>query len=195
MKKQATIFGATCIEQAQIRKSLKSNDSTLIPYRFLSDEDFDDMFDMLKQEKEPSKKSAREFLNWEEEWEIEVIRKRDPVNDARLLKKYDGLKLFDVDNNMIHAIDDKSLTWTKLRKDGGGYCCVTYNENYEEDDSKKDDNVDHWEINDDLRYCIEYYYKKYPSVEINIIKNNKIGQTSDNDKKVASNVDDESDSD
>ena len=61
VKKQATIFGATCIEQAQIRKSLKNNDSTLIPYRFLTDEDFDDMFDMLKQEKEPSKKQHVNF--------------------------------------------------------------------------------------------------------------------------------------
>jgi hypothetical protein len=194
VKKQATIFGATCIEQAQIRKSLKTNDSTLIPYRFLMDEDFDDMFDMLKQEKEPSKKTARDFLNWEEEWEIEAVRKRDPVNDARLLKKYGGLKLFDVDHNMIHAIDEKSLTWTKLRRDGGGYCCVTYNENYEQSDPKKEENVDHWEINDDLRYCIDYYYTKYPSVEINIIQNTKIVETSE-DKKGASNENDESDSD
>ena len=68
-----------------------------------------------------------------------------------------------------------------------------YAENYDESDPKKEDNIDHWEINDDLRYCIHYYYKKYPSVEINGIQNNKIGETSE-DKKGRSNDDDDSDS-
>lgn len=189
VKKQATIFGATCIEQAQIRKNLKMTDATVVPYKFLTDEDFDDMFNILTKEIEPVKKTAREFLNWEEEWEMEAIRKRDPVNDAKLLKKYGGLKLFDVDNNMIHSIDEKSLAWTKLRRDGGGYCCVTYSENYDENDPKKDENIDHWEINDDLRYCIYYYYKKYPTSDINVKENDKIVETKD-DKQV-----DDSDSD
>ena len=68
-----------------------------------------------------------------------------------------------------------------------------YTENYEESDPKKEDNIYHWETNDDLRYCKHYYYKKYPSVKINVlIQNNKIGETSE-DKKGRSN-DDDSDS-
>ena len=59
--------------------------------------------------------------------------------------------------------------------------------------AKKKDNIYHWETKDDLRYCKHYYYKKYPSVEINVIQNNKIGETSE-DKKGRSNDDDDSDS-
>ena len=38
------------------------------------------------------------FRCWQESWEIEVRKKRDPVNQAKLQTKYAGIRFYDLDD-------------------------------------------------------------------------------------------------
>ncbi len=52
-----------------------------------------------------------------------MIRKRDPVNEAKLVKQYGGLMWQDEDNNkLVLYSDNENMDWSRLTKMGGGYC-------------------------------------------------------------------------
>lgn len=162
IKKQATIFGSWCIERAQIRRNYRYEGGEK-PFRFWTEEDFDDEFDMLaiKDRLESKDKAQRMFRNWEEDWEKESVRKRDIISEVRLLEKYGGLQMEDLDNhNVLVTLSSKSLLWRRLTAKGGGYHVNVLDGGYDSDDEGKDDHVEPWEIGEDLRYSIAEYYKK-----------------------------------
>ena len=177
-KKQATIYGAYCMEKASMYGQLAKAETDGGPVKCWTDEDFGRQFNMFKdysdeEEEERSKKQVRFFKAWEEEWEAEAIGKKDPVSVAKLLAKYGGLFFWDEDTEQILYTEPTELDWRKRRgKNKSGYVLPCYPEDFDKDDSDAKDNIEYWEFVDDLRYCICEYYKKHTKLGVQVIEQN-----------------------
>jgi hypothetical protein len=190
VKKQATIYGASCIEQAWLLRSKESEDVTTTPIKYFRDDDFDNMLDEEKEENN-TKKPPRVFKAFIEDWEQEAIYKRDPVNEAKLLKKYGGLSWNDPDNdNAVLTAHGKTMHWARVTKSGGGYCVVACDMEYSEDDDNNHKHTEPWEITNDLIDCITEYYKIHThdgvTVEMNTENSDKPASDDDNDNENSS---------
>ena len=162
VKKQATIFGASCIEQARFQRleMTSSGDVSTSPLKFWRDDDFnDDDSDDGGGQKKITKRLFKAYL---EDWEIKAVQKKDVVNEVKLLKKYGGLSWQDPDNNnkLLYA-DNEKLHWQKqTKKSEGGYCVYARGENYKKCMNEDDEtDTEPWFINEDLIWSIEEYYK------------------------------------
>jgi hypothetical protein len=161
VKKQATIFGASCIEQAKYQREIESSfDVSSMPLKFWRDDDFS-KDDNGSGDKNENTKHKRVFKAFIEEWETEAIRKKDVVNEAKLLKKYGGLSWYDPDNgNKLLYASKTSLHWTRYtKKNGGGYCVKAHGPEYKRNEDGEEDDTEPWCINEDLIGQIEEYYK------------------------------------
>jgi hypothetical protein len=164
VKKQATIFGKSCIELAKYQRMEKLKDVTTTPLKDWDDDDFkitgaDEKTSMA------DKKPRRIFKAYLEKWEEEAITTRDAVNEAKLLKKYGGLNWLDPDHgNMMLYSDPKKLDWTRVtKKTGGGYCVNARDPDYDEKDPNKDNHVEPWLISEILIGEIAHYYLAHPN--------------------------------
>jgi hypothetical protein len=175
IKKQATIFGASCMQQAAIKKLLpqkKDGDETWKPIRFWTEDDYNKVYNEDEHDNEKPAANVREFNAWIEDWEQEAIRKNDPVAENKLLKKYGGLMWKDPDNNdMLFLSDSDSMQWFRPTKSGGGWSVIAYDQFYSINAEKKerDEHTEPWYITDDLIDCIEKYYMEN-SNEVKIVK-------------------------
>jgi hypothetical protein len=162
VKKQATIFGTSCIELAKYQRIQDTKDVSTTPLKIWTDEDFK-IGDDVKDD-EVNTKPRRIFKAFLEDWENEAITKRDVVNEAKLLKKYGGLTWLDPDNGNIKLrADMKALHWTRVsKKTGGGFCVNAIGPNYDENDPDNIRNVEPWLISEVLIGEISHYYKKNP---------------------------------
>ncbi len=116
VKKQATIFGTSCIELAKFQRLQELKDVSTIPLKIWIDDDFKICEDEL-QDEEVVTKPRRIFKAFLEDWEEDAITKRDIVNEAKLLKKYGGLTWLDPDNGNVKLRANKnSLHWTRVSK-------------------------------------------------------------------------------
>lgn len=168
-KKQATIYGAYCMEKANVKRNL-SEKTTKNPYKFWTNDDFDREFDMLTENKEEIEdKNVRLFRSWKEEWEDEAVENRSPVNEAKLLEKYGGLQWWDLDHNQLVYSDPTDLKWTKQRGRGSFYCVITYDEKYEKDADDREEHVEPWEFSDDLRESIADYYSTNTTLGVKVV--------------------------
>lgn len=168
VKKQATIFGVSCIERKEAMMKTRLEEDR--PIKYMTEEDFDREFDMLDDDANKKKKGTRFFRMFKEDWEEKAYRKQDPVSQAALLAKYGGLQWYDIDQKCIHFSDDKELDWKKLTRGGGGYHLITYSEHYNDDDPNKDKHKDVWTFVDDLRWSIGEYYKKHPEMGVTVVE-------------------------
>jgi hypothetical protein len=103
--------------------------------------------------------SARYFCAWVEDWEVEAIKKQDPVNETRLLATYGGLQWRDPDNGYKKLIAGKDeVSWTKpTKKNGGGYGIFVFDKRYCEDDPNNNLHVEVCLITIDLIECIAQF--------------------------------------
>lgn len=169
VKKQTTIFGASCIEQAKFQREKDSSDVSSSPLKFWTEDDFN----MSDDEAEKAVKLKRIFKAYIEDWEEEAIKKRDIVNKTKLLSKYGGLTWKDPDNgNTVLNSSSTLLKWTRITKTGGGYCVMAHDPNYDENDEDPENNTEPWYINEDLIYCIEQYYTQNPNEGVLVISKN-----------------------
>jgi hypothetical protein len=159
-KMQATIFGASCVELARIKHDEKYFGSG--PCKIWRTDDFMGIVDNDNDETGHRNMGPERLFNaWIEDWEIGAIRKKDPVNEARILHKYGGLQWRDPDNNNIILIaDDKKLHWSRVTATGGGYAVIAYDEFYKEDDPNNINHKEPWYITMDLIGEISSYYKQ-----------------------------------
>jgi hypothetical protein len=171
VKKQATIFGASCMERSDIERSFITE--TKNPYKFWTDEDFNLEFDMLV-ENAPPRRNIRIFLNWKEDWEDEAVYKKDAVSEAKLLHKYGGLQWYDLDTRQTFYSDPTNIMWTRVGKSRkgertGGYCIIAYDEGYDKDnETTKESHTEHWTASDDLRWSISTYYREHPELNVQV---------------------------
>lgn len=71
---------------------------------------------------EVKKEARRIFHSWIEDWEEPLLKKNDPVAEARLKVKYQGLVFYDPDNEAMYTVFDGNLEFRKGRK--GGWCVI-----------------------------------------------------------------------
>ena len=167
VEKQAKIFGASCMADADIeRKKMLANVTDR--YKFWDEDDFDKQFDMLSEEVTDQSKK-RTLKCYMESWEKEHIRKKDDVSKAKFLHKYGGLEFDDVDFGGVHlTISDSDMRFRRRGKkdddDCGGWTPYAYS-------NKEGDKPSPWPIFDGcpLHDCIATYYRKHPELNIKII--------------------------
>lgn len=187
VKKQTTIFGASCIEQARFQRQKDSTDVSSSPLKFWRDDDFYNS-DGENEEVEKPKRIFKAFI---EDWEEDAIKKRDIVNKTKLISKYGGLTWKDPDHgNMVLRSSTTMLKWTRVTKHGGGYCVMAHSPEYNENDEEDpENNTEPWYINDDLIYCIEEYYTQNKNEGVLVISNKK--KDDDENENDANEIDDD----
>lgn len=191
VKKQATIFGASCMEQAKIVREATIANQRNKPVKLWTEEDFDTEMDILLEgTNEEKARPKRIFRSWEEEWEATALKKQDPVNSARLLQKYGGMQWYDPDKKVYFRSDDRELEWTKTRGTAGRYCVKGYDENWDADDPDRENNEELWEVSEDLRACIAEYYQQNPDRGVFVVVDD---DTNDNKDEAANENDDDDD--
>ena len=99
IKKQATIFAKSCIEEAMIRNQIvDDSNETFVNW---TDEDIAFIKGSGIRSKDAKEYQRRPiFRCWQESWETEVRKKRDPVNQAKLQTKYAGIRFYDLNDDM-----------------------------------------------------------------------------------------------
>jgi hypothetical protein len=173
LKKQSTIFGASCMEAAKLNRQRNAEENTGRPYKFWDEDDFLKEFDMLTvagNEETTRQRVVKCFL---EDWEATAVYKKDPILEAQLLKKYGGLQFYDIDTKKMFYTDAKKLNWTrKYRHQSGGYSVICYNQDYDKDgDEPDEDNTEPFAICEDcpIHELLHKYYKKKKSSGILVV--------------------------
>lgn len=113
-----------------------------------------------------------------EDWEVEVIKKQDPLNEAKLLQKYGGLVWYDPDTKNVFTASTEEMQFSKVRGYPRGYCVFGLTEDYD----PKNPNDDHWEpwvLNDCLHGLIASYYETNPSPDYIVLKKKDPDEASD----------------
>ena len=55
---------------------------------------------------------------WVEDWKKDCIKTYNKASDSKLLRKYMGLKIFDLDDNEVCTISSNEMYWYVRRKKG-----------------------------------------------------------------------------
>jgi len=96
------------------------------------------------------------FKNFVEDWEEESIKKRSKSNEHLLLKKYRGVRFYDVDTDEVFVIA-KNLEWKKKTKGDSRTPCfgiVASLVGGGDDDDDDDENTQFYHINEVLHLMI-----------------------------------------
>jgi hypothetical protein len=101
---------------------------------------------------------------WQERWETSrrLGPRGDPILEAKLNKKYQGLKLIDMDSTDLKVLTVHAMIFRKKHGDNKYDCvCILPEFNLElpYDHGDNDPHWEKWEINEDLFDCIRAYYK------------------------------------
>jgi hypothetical protein len=51
------------------------------------------------------------FRGWLEDWETGLLKKNDRLAEAKLLKKYEGLQLYDAQHDINYTVLSFNLVW------------------------------------------------------------------------------------
>ena len=96
-------------------------------------------------------KPRRRFNAWLEDWEKPLLKKNDCVAEAKLLEKYKGLVLYDIDEEKTYTVYEKNMFYQKGR--GGGWCILAAPPEF---DGENDDLLEPYMVNEEtLIYLIE----------------------------------------
>jgi hypothetical protein len=101
---------------------------------------------------------------WQERWETSrrLGPRGDPILEVKLNKKYQGLKLIDMDSTDLKVLTVHAMLFRKKHGDNKYDCvCILPEFNLElpYDHGDNDPHWEKWEINEDLFDCIRAYYK------------------------------------
>ena len=164
-KKQVLIYAQYQQTRAQARMTKQSAAGKL-----WEDEDFASMKmdPFCKEIKESiqadqAEKEVRILRLWQERWELEKIGPNgDLILEARVTKKYKGLKFFDIDdNNSVLTVH--KMIFQKRRGNNAYLVFATmdgFNGVLKDDDLANDAYWQPWEVNEDLFDCMRLYYKE-----------------------------------
>jgi len=164
-KKQVLIFAQYQQTRAQARITKLAAAGKL-----WEDEDFASMkMDLFCKEikeslqAEQTQKEVRILRLWQERWELEKIGPNgDSILEARLTKKYKGLKFFDIDENN-RLMTAHKMIFQKKRGNNLYHVFATmdgFNDVLKDEDEANDAYWQPWEVNEDLFDCMRVYYKE-----------------------------------
>jgi hypothetical protein len=111
---------------------------------------------------ETPEQPVRVLRLWQERWELKKVGPQgDSILEARLSKKYRGLKLFDInENNRVMTVH--KMVFQKKRGNNAYHVFATmdgFNDQLKDDDEANDAYWQPWEVNEDLFDCMRLYYK------------------------------------
>jgi hypothetical protein len=182
-KKQVLVYAQYQQMRAQARQSKLSSAGKL-----WDDKDFESMkMDRYCKEIKDSLETTdeREPLRivrlWEETWERKKLSPRgDPILEARLTAKYQGLKLYDIDNgNTVLTIHRMALRKERGNNKYDVFAILPgFNHEHPDDSEVNDDYWQPWEVNEDLFDCMRAYYN---DVQDNKIKTYDLGEGCESD--------------
>ena len=144
VKMQSTIFGAYAADKADLRRQCK-DEGVKQREQFWDDDDFKTLgltkygVDLDKLVENPKKI----FRAWMEDWEDDIIKVNDPVNQARFLEKYGGIVWHDPDNNVNFTANTEKMYFNRGRKDKG-YCVYGLRETYDANNPQYADDWEPW---------------------------------------------------
>ncbi len=110
---------------------------------------------------EQTEKEVRILRLWQERWELEKIGPNgDLILEARLTKKYKGLKFvdFDEENNKVMTVH--KMIFQKKRGNNLYHVFATmdgFNYELKDEDEENDTYWERWEVNEDLFDCMRVY--------------------------------------
>jgi len=163
VQKQATIFGASCMADAQLERK-RAQDNLTDPYKFWDEEDFDSEFDMFSAPKVTPTSQPRVLKCYFEDWEEEHFLKKDDVSKAKFLQKYGGLQFEDIDDLTLYTIHATELHYQRRSKtERGGWCVKAFNEVEQE--------YEPWTIyrDDALHDCLCSFYERHPDKNVKLV--------------------------
>ena len=205
-EKQATIYGRTCIERAELKKKRSlfgaqaAATATDLP-AIWDDEDFDEVMEMYGYEAVIPKKRKRTFNAWLEDWEKEIVQTKGDLNELKLLEKNGGLSWKDPDcGSKIFTADTQYMLWQDKRKKNftEGYCVYGIREDYNpllpDTHEDNDDKWEPWDIQDPaapIYFLIKTYYKENPCSHLEIVTEKTAPPSMNVDKEINEDEDSE----
>ena len=112
---------------------------------------------------EQTEKEVRILRLWQERWELEKIGPNgDLILEARLTKKYKGLKFVDINENNRVTTAHKMI-FQKKRGHNAYHVFATmdgFNDVLKDEDEANDAHWQPWEVNEDLFNCMLLYYNE-----------------------------------
>jgi len=114
---QATLYGAYCATKSEIvHQQMETRKDVIgVVDSMWNDEDIDVLVDDTETSASVSKKPIRIFNAFIEDWEEAAIRKKDIVNQQKLLKKFANLHWFDPDTGKNYTSKEE-LVWLPKNK-------------------------------------------------------------------------------
>jgi hypothetical protein len=108
------------------------------------------------------------------------LPREDPIIEARLTAKYQGLKLYDIDNdNMLLTIHRMALQKERGNNKYEAFAIHPgFNHKFPDESEINDSFCEPWEVNEDLFDCIWAYYN---DVQENNIKTYDLGDRCESD--------------
>ena len=116
MEKQATLYGSAKMKKHRLLGKYKVYDFSDLDANLGLKE-----FETFEHERQLPQK--RTFNAWIEDWEKELLQKRNQKAEAKLLKKYKNLLFVDDNDNKLYEVAPENLEWKGSRKERG-WCVV-----------------------------------------------------------------------
>ena len=174
VKKQATIFGASCADRARVEMAAMKSDEDS-QFVFWDDDDFNKElgFDMTSFREEQDKQKPKRVVKcYVEDWEKECMHRQTPVVEAKFLAKYGGLQFIDcdADDEKVIYIDDEYAEYKGARHGNHGWCLIGFTDEWKADDPNSEQYLSPWTIfpGCPLHTLLADYYKSKPEMGVAI---------------------------
>jgi hypothetical protein len=168
VERQATIYGAACIEKARSVRAAEERNGTVVEFRW-TDEDIafelglEDFTGTPGGPHRAPVRPKRLFRAWIEDWEWECIKHKDPLSEAKLVKKYEGLRFVDPDPDPRTGDRNEYVIDANLEYQGGkggcGWCLLGTCES--------DGRLEPWEIH--LTMDLIADFEQYSEMNVEVI--------------------------
>jgi hypothetical protein len=171
-ERQATIFGASCIERSRSIHAAEERNGMVVDSRW-TDADFEFDLGLETWAGAPGddvpvpEVPKRIFRAWIEDWEWECMKHKDPVSEAKLVQKYQGLRFVDPDLDRRVGVLDEYLIESNLEYQGGkggsGWCLIGTRE--------RDGGMEPWDIHMTMDLIADF--EQPAELNVEVIVNNE----------------------
>ena len=127
-QRQATVFGAACIDKSRALQALEEKDGFLVESRW-TDADIALQVGMESWDSMPGdvplpEVPKRLFKAWIEDWEWDCIHSKDSVAEAKLLQKYGGMSWVDPNDFELYKVEECNMEYLGRGRGSEGWCLI-----------------------------------------------------------------------
>lgn len=157
----ASVYGSACIEKSRMMANSEESTWTNTEHDFAEDLDqwgvrpdgstiYEETLNHGESGMTEKQKPVRDFKPFQEPWERSIFKKKNSENEHKLLQKYLGLHLYDIDKKRLYRIVDDQLDWSRPdgKKRGGQYYLLA--EPVDEELRNDPEFVEVWDFTEDL---------------------------------------------